>query len=863
MDRNYIPMTKVVNRDQKLNTYGRGRRPTISENMIRTLRSNLNESALTRFIAKACDNIHDINHCIIPIFEMVRDVTATNSKKNSMMEFLKINALPKLYMENVNAVSQFLSSDHTIPNREIFDNSFRDLSVIDRILKNDKTLKNRFDFDKVIQTNPLTSTKDIIEELCGFIDTYTLSKEAKYNIALENIQYSLHKNAVKDLNQDAIVECITNYFLTNDSVITDAEYNGIKKVLETNLTISESCMNKVGYLFEKSHISYMDRVDELVKHCDDPKIAKFISGVKKVNTEKKASFYIDTAVGLVNQLSTSQKDAKNLFVSIHMIPLLGKVSKSFVLSELRIIEMKYKNKNRIEDKEFIDTMQALFQDEEELEENACFIESQIVMEYDKFSDQYKDPSIMELLESEDLADSRDVKKILDEFKADQHKSVGRFKSCLLRIYQKSPENIIDDTPNILSTIRIAFIVGLSAIPMIGPALALVTAFVDRMISMRINEKQASKLITALEAEKKTVQEKLNNGKGNKEDLEKYIKCLDKCVDKVDNYRDRLTDDEIEGRDRDDSNDLDFGDLDDFSLESKINADLTVLNTIMEAKEDQELHTKIDQLLRTALTEDTNLFGDILTILEEANDVFDTSSIIEHYKSMKYVKLSIHETSAFTNGYDKLMRYKSFVPEKEELKEDEISSKYYIEYCAVEAVREMVNESFNLNTLKLIIQNFKKKAKDLSTKEKAMWQSLDATMSGFMNAIERSLTSNRREAIIKGSIIPSFSKCLKIGMTIGGAALINPIFGVITALGTYAVSKKLNDRERQLIYDEIETELKVVDKQIQLADNDGDMKQYRMLLQYQKKLERERQRIKYGLKVHGRDIPSSSAGRRDD
>ena len=54
--------------------------------------------------------------------------------------------------------------------------------------------------------------------------------------------------------------------------------------------------------------------------------------------------------------------------------------------------------------------------------------------------------------------------------------------------------------------------------------------------------------------------------------------------------------------------------------------------------------------------------------------------------------------------------------------------------------------------------------------------------------------------------------------------------------------------------EIDTELKVVDKQIELANNDGDMKKYRFLLQYQKRLEREQQRIKYGLKVHGRNVP---------
>ena len=100
------------------------------------------------------------------------------------------------------------------------------------------------------------------------------------------------------------------------------------------------------------------------------------------------------------------------------------------------------------------------------------------------------------------------------------------------------------------------------------------------------------------------------------------------------------------------------------------------------------------------------------------------------------------------------------------------------------------------------------------------------------------------------------------MVVGGTAVVNPVLGMITALGMIGCSKKLNNRERQLIYDEIETELKVVDKQIQIAENDGDMNQYRFLLQYQKKLERERQRIKYGLKVSGRDVPTSSAGRRD-
>ena len=71
-----------------------------------------------------------------------------------------------------------------------------------------------------------------------------------------------------------------------------------------------------------------------------------------------------------------------------------------------------------------------------------------------------------------------------------------------------------------------------------------------------------------------------------------------------------------------------------------------------------------------------------------------------------------------------------------------------------------------------------------------------------------------------------------------------------------VSKALNHRERKFLLDEIDTELTVIEKEIEMAQNDGNMKKYRYLLNYQKKLTREYQRIRYGLKVSGRDIPNA-------
>ena len=177
---------------------------------------------------------------------------------------------------------------------------------------------------------------------------------------------------------------------------------------------------------------------------------------------------------------------------------------------------------------------------------------------------------------------------------------------------------------------------------------------------------------------------------------------------------------------------------------------------------------------------------------------------------------------------------------------------------LEASYEIVQEKFSLNAVKLALQNAKAKLKDLSTKEKSMWQAVDAQGSGIVKSIEKALTSDRREAIIKGNIIPSFSKCIKGAIALAGVGILfGPMNAIIAALGGLAVSKVLNAREKKLLYDEIETELKVVEKQLEIAQNDGDMNQYRFLLNYQKKLTREAQRIRYGLKVQGRDIPAAT------
>jgi ribosomal protein L18E len=172
-----------------------------------------------------------------------------------------------------------------------------------------------------------------------------------------------------------------------------------------------------------------------------------------------------------------------------------------------------------------------------------------------------------------------------------------------------------------------------------------------------------------------------------------------------------------------------------------------------------------------------------------------------------------------------------------------------------------NISNKLNNIKIYLQGLKSKVKGLGQKEKELSRQLDANYNNFAKAVKNAFISDRRESIIKGSVIPSFSKSIKIAIALAGLGIVtgNPIIPIAAALGGLAVSKKLTKRERILLLDEIETELEVVEKEIANADARNQIKKYRALLQYKKNLQRQYQRIKYNVRV-GKDIlPGSAAG----
>ena len=828
----------------------------INSSTLRHLKKNLTYDRLFHFLREMSNSSKDCDRYINEALDMINELEVPDIQKQPLNVQITDNILTKVTPDTVrNLVNK--KARNGIPLSDTINRKVNDTIIMDRILKNDETLSKRFNFDKIIKTNSMGDLDELVRELCSLIDTYELSVEAKYNIALENIIYSLYKNSI-NYDKKHVANVITDYFLESNLILMDVDIDGMVKVIENSRVVSPFIIDKYPLLESASNNKrYSSMIDGLSKKCDNKTIGNFILGAKKANTEDKASAYISKAVNMACKSNTSFNDKKNLMTSVYLLPLIGNVSKAFVNYQMQLSDSKTNMRNKLEDQEFIDIMNSLMNDEDDdLFITAESISDMIHLKNDIFDDDYHEVDIVQsLFESEDFADSDDIKDILNKFEADQEKSIGRFKNCLLKIYRKSPKNIIDETPHILRLIRVVFILGTFTIPVIGPALSLILAFVDHLLSSKINDKQTKELITALEYERKLAKEKLNKNKGDKSDLEKYIKCLDKCIEKCDDYRDSITSNEIEGRDKytsDDDDDFDF-DFDDFKFESaKLVYKTTMLNMIMESYNDDKFYKNITSNIPHEIAKSGEDLYDYMNILKE----FGINVGEVKYRIKKDNNVSIAESTYLTTTTDRVLRIPSI---SEFITEDQSLVRQFTAYKAlldIEKIYEegVINEAFSMNTLKLIIQNFKKKIKDLSTKEKAMWQTLDANMSGFMRAVEKSLTSNRREAIIKGSIIPSFSKCLKTAIVVGGVTFVNPIAGLITAMGMYGSSKYLNRRERQLIYDEIDTELKVVEKELQMAENDQDMKKYRFLLQYQKKLARERQRIKYGLKVHGRDIP---------
>ena len=513
-----------------------------------------------------------------------------------------------------------------------------------------------------------------------------------------------------------------------------------------------------------------------------------------------------------------------------------------------------------------------------------------------------------------------VDKLIDQFKAEEDKSTTKFNKILNRLYGQSVENIIEETPNLLSVFRKMILFSTFAI---NGWLGLIVTFVDRFTEMNVKRKQGEKMLKIFQKEKDKTEDKLNRMSDEKSQAYKnrkeYLDTLKKVTDKLEIFNDNLySEKELAEKDSILDDDIDFNDesaviiakgSDILFIESVLSEyqnyrETDIMPIIYEDKE--KLSNDDIMALSIIAYENSNIIDPfILTsyLLEMKHDLTNQAfrstkeydrlsvlnesiSILHDVKNVNYIMESIEEfynkneiTKAILEFHEgNTEAICEFLIKSKDKKDDKKKEKKKITDIDKKKMEKNKEKIDNLkksdpkgkvkevrrdlqtktdvkirsfvNTMKVTSERMKKKAQGLSDKEKQVSKQMDNQIYNMRNKMEMELSNKNREAVIKGSIMPSFSTIMKIFLASGAlSTFVSPVLGVITAVGSLGVSKVGTLKQKQYILDEIDIQLNLVDKKIQLADSNNDMKAMESLLKTQQQLKREKKRILYNMKSY--------------
>lgn len=459
----------------------------------------------------------------------------------------------------------------------------------------------------------------------------------------------------------------------------------------------------------------------------------------------------------------------------------------------------------------------------------------------------------------------EVKEMVAEFRAsclknkDSKTNLPSLKSLITKLFAKNPYQIVYELPNLLSLIRVAFIITSGAI---HPVLMVCTFIVDQLLKVHFSRKQLEKIVNAYKNEIDSVKSKIEKTKDTqtKENLEKYLEELNKDLTKIKDYeRELYTEEENDERDY---ADYDFGDDDDFDFDfddDEFNfeeaAAIQIISSQIDALSEALIDDTVDGIVYNNIFKLDNDSIDAITdfsitvpvILEKdklkdclcsyRNELRESVTGVKDYVRINCLNDNILKLETANNSYittstaKDAMHYLQCLNEIAKIKSD-----------------SYIMEMDFTNSIKLAVKQLKANAVKLKDKDKQISSSIDVAANNTAKSIENALMNGNREAVIRGSMIPSASKCIKAAIMAGVAWAVNPAVAVIGAIGAFACSKKLQKKERQLVLDDIEIELKMCERYLRQAEDEGDMKKVRQIEIIQRNLERQKQRIQYKMIV---------------
>ena len=399
---------------------------------------------------------------------------------------------------------------------------------------------------------------------------------------------------------------------------------------------------------------------------------------------------------------------------------------------------------------------------------------------------------------------------------------------------------------------------------------------------------------AFKAEIRKTDKKIDSTKSQsqKDNLTAYRKALTDAYNKIDEYyegllTDKELDDKYDAADDDDIKagggsfgdaeldafedmfgddfDDDFGDFDDMEGFEESGKFVVLMGNLYNIfSEDCEEKSFDQHKCRKMIRMNPSIVGDLAKITDKYPQIIskhDLTNAIDDVRSdiqIGAVRINMIERYDLNNTYDELIRSPNTIIEQSDIFTEakrfaaqiEITKALNEIYSACVYYSPLTEASFT-NSLKLAGEKLKKGIQKASDADKTISKNIDSAMSSFTRSAERAMTNDRRDAIIRGSVIPSASKIIKGAIMAGATTLVlGPAVAVIGVLGYLGMSKKLNDKQRKALIDEIEIELKMCQKHIDLAESKNDLKALKKLYTIQRELEKQRAKIKYKIGLKG-------------
>lgn len=651
---------------------------------------------------------------------------------------------------------------------------------------------------------------------------------------IQNRIYSLKEKNV--LNEEVITMDIINHDLYNESNLINTiskispqqinSNNLLERVLDVTIksSIPIEEQKQLGNIFIRllprieGIKKYKEKINEVADKLNNPYIKDnlkiLIECDRIINNQEK-----------LNQYSNFTYIFENYFINNDI--------ETIVIESCDIIDsykMKYETKLNVALENIIynmDSIKAEY-DKKELVE--------LVYEYFCVNKNYKKENVEKILNESSInmnqasikaiLEGKATNKIKQNFK-DLYRSNSVTKEALEqtihKVYVDSGPNIIEDLPNLLGCVRLALILGIASWNL---PLGIIIGIADHVISLKLNRVDIEKSIKYYKKEKTKIENK-KYSVSNPATIKKYDqldKEYDKSIEKLEIYRDKLyTEKENDDRLMSEGADEDV---------IRMVAEFTTLCTTIESFcENNDIQSKLYDYIATI--DDTKEIKQLFESLSESAVVSrDILSIDNLYKKLDCPNIA----GSLINSISKFKR--TPVPDEEDID-------IFDEMVYYNDIYDILSENSFTAKAKLLAIKANNKVESLTDKETLISRKIDSTFDRMRDELNTKTTNQNREAVIKGTILPSLSALIKmvLGSYLVGVA-VTPLLGVIGFVAGIALSKKATDKERENILGEIDIQLELVEKKISLAENNNDMKSLEQLLRIQRKLKQEKQRIIY-------------------